>query len=98
MKRCLIATFCYLFSFQLRANSEKSILICSRANEVRWILVSVSVEGKCKTEYSKEGFSQIVSSSSNLSTCEAVKSNIQKNIEDGSFKCIEKNLNGLLAL
>jgi len=67
-------------------------LVCERHKEVRWLRIYTGSDGKCKSVYSKEGFSQVVSSATYFASCEAVLNNVKKNIEDGGFKCKEQKL------
>lgn len=83
--------FLGVFSAQA-ANGKSQFVICERKAEVRWIRIFSSADGKCKTVYSKEGYSQIVSSATYYSSCESVLQNIKKNVELGGYKCREEQL------
>lgn len=58
----------------------------SKSNS-RWLRAYRLDSGKCHTVYSKEGYLQIVSSATYMTSCEGVLHNIRKNIEEGGFKC-----------
>lgn len=76
------------------ASSEKSsvFVLCRRGKEQRWLRAFKTDGGKCKTYYSKEGYLQVVSSATYFSSCEAVLENVKKNLEEGSFKCTERDV------
>ncbi|MBC7741401.1 MAG: hypothetical protein H7061_04335 [Bdellovibrionaceae bacterium] len=73
-------------------NSEPEIseifLLCKREKSVRWLRAYKLENGKCKTLYSKEGYLQVISSATYFSSCEGVLQSVQKNIEEGGFKCV----------
>ncbi|MFN3697098.1 MAG: hypothetical protein ACK4VO_06605 [Pseudobdellovibrio sp.] len=97
IKKNLVLALCLasLFLATSANSTEKSnniFLVCERHKEVRWLRIFTGTDGKCKSVYSKEGFSQIVSSATYFSSCEAVLNNVKKNIEDGGFKCREQKL------
>ena len=73
----------------LAADKDNMFVVCERQREVRWIRVFSSNDGKCKTVYSKEGYSQVVSSATFYSSCESVLNNVKKNVEGGGFNCHE---------
>lgn len=74
-------------------NAKSNVfIVCSRLKETRWLRAFKLENGRCKAYYSKEGYVQIVSSSSYFSSCEAVLNTVRKNIEEGGFKCSEKSL------
>ncbi len=87
----LLAEVCF-------AGGENIFFVCERQKEVRWLRVFTSTDGKCRTSYSKDGYTQVVSSASYFSSCEAVMGNIKKNIEDGGFKCSEAKLSSVVEL
>ncbi len=69
------------------ADSSDIFLLCKRDKSVRWLRAYKLDNGKCKTLYSKEGYLQVVSSATYFSSCEGVLQSVQKNIEEGGFKC-----------
>ncbi|AZZ35891.1 hypothetical protein CIK05_03470 [Bdellovibrio sp. qaytius] len=73
----------------LAADKNNMFVLCERQRDIRWMRVYSSNDGKCKTIYSKEGYSQVVSSATFYTQCEAVLNNIKKNVEGGGFKCRE---------
>ena len=79
------------------ANSD-IFLVCLRGKENRWLRVFKLDSGRCKTYYSKEGYVQVVSSASYFASCEAVMNSVRKNIEEGGFKCHEKNLESMVEI
>jgi len=84
-------------SHRVQAAEKNSLfLVCERHKEVRWLRVFTAADGKCKSVYSKEGYSQVVSSATYFSSCEAVMMNVKKNIEDGGFKCKEQKLGSVV--
>jgi hypothetical protein len=73
-------------------------VVCSRQKEMRWLRAFKLENGRCKTYYSKEGYVQVVSAASYFSSCSAVLETVKKNIEEGGFKCLEKNLTSMIEL
>ncbi|MGZ3690510.1 MAG: hypothetical protein ACXVAX_03340 [Pseudobdellovibrio sp.] len=53
----------------------------------RWLRAYRLDGGKCHTVYSKEGYLQIISSATYMTSCEGVLHNVRKNIEEGGYKC-----------
>ena len=70
-------------------NENADILFVCRNNSkaLRWLRAYRLESGKCHTVYSKEGYLQIISSATYMSSCEGVLHNVRKNIEEGGFKC-----------
>ncbi len=79
-------------------NKNNIFIVCSRQKETRWLRAFKLENGRCKTYYSKEGYVQVVSSASYFSSCEAVLTTVKKNIEEGGFKCGEKELASMVEL
>ncbi len=94
----------FIFVFILFLNSpafcEESdiFVLCKKDKVVRWLKVSKLQDGKCQAVYSKEGFLQIISSATYFSMCEGVMSSVQKNLEEGGFKCAEQAQYSVLEL
>jgi hypothetical protein len=63
-------------------------LLCKRDKSVRWLRAYKLENGKCKTLYSKEGYLQVISSATYFASCEGVLQSVQKNLEEGGFKCV----------
>ncbi|WP_148284931.1 hypothetical protein [Pseudobdellovibrio exovorus] len=61
--------------------------ICKRDKLTRWLRAYKLDNGKCHTQYSKEGYLQIISSATYFTSCEGVLHSVQKNLEEGGFKC-----------
>lgn len=80
----------------MMANNSDIFLVCLRGKENRWLRAFKLDSGRCKTYYSKEGYVQVVSSASYFASCEAVMNSVRKNIEEGGFKCQEKNLESMI--
>lgn len=90
MRHALLFISLWLGSVQiLAADKNNMFVLCERQRDVRWMRVFSSSDGKCKTVYSKDGYSQVVSSATFYSSCEAVLLNVKKNVEGGGFKCRE---------
>ena len=53
----------------------------------RWLRAYRIEGGKCHTVYSKEGYLQVISSATYMTSCEGVLHNVRKNIEEGGYKC-----------
>lgn len=88
-----------LLSSHLSAADKNHIfLVCERQKDIRWLRVFSSGDGKCKTVYSKDGYTQVVSSATFYASCEAVMLNVKKNIEEGGFKCKEEKLASLIEI
>ncbi len=77
-------------SWAQNADPESSdiFLLCRREKSVRWLRAYKLESGKCKTLYSKEGYLQVISSATYFASCEGVLRSVQKNIEEGGFKCV----------
>jgi len=90
MRHALLFISLWLGSVQVLAADKNNVFVlCERQRDVRWMRVFSSSDGKCKTVYSKDGYSQVVSSATFYSSCEAVLLNVKKNVEGGGFKCRE---------
>lgn len=99
MRHAIITIILGLASVQvLAADKNNSFVICDRQRDIRWMRVFSSSDGKCKTVYSKDGYSQVVSSATFYSSCEAVLKNVQKNVEGGGFKCREAVLSSYIEI
>lgn len=99
MRHAILIIILWLGSVQtLAADKNNMFVFCERQRDVRWIRVFSSSDGKCKTVYSKEGYSQVVSSATFYSQCEAVLNNIKKNVEGGGFKCKEAELANIIEI
>jgi hypothetical protein len=62
--------------------------ICKNTkSSARWLRAYRTSNGKCHTVYSKEGYLQVISSASYMTSCEGVLHNVRKNIEEGGYKC-----------
>lgn len=90
MRRAILTIIIGLASAYVSAADKNNLfVVCERQRDVRWVRVFSSSDGKCKTVYSKDGYSQVVSSATFFSSCEAVLNNVKKNVEGGGFKCRE---------
>ncbi len=78
--------------------SDNIFIVCGRQKEIRWLRAFKLENGRCKTYYSKEGYVQVVSAASYFSSCAAVLDTVKKNIEEGGFKCAEKNLASMIEI
>lgn len=82
---------CLVFSQYLSAIEpavqEDLFVVCKREKMTRWLRAYRLESGKCQTQYSKEGYLQIISSATYFSSCEGVLQSVQKNLEEGGFKC-----------
>ncbi len=78
--------------------SDNMFVVCTRQKEMRWLRAFKLDNGRCKTYYSKEGYVQVVSAASYFSSCAAVLDTVKKNIEEGGFKCAEKNLASMVEI
>lgn len=68
--------------------SDSDILyLCKRSKNTRWLRAYKLENGKCNTIYSKEGYLQVIGSAVYFSSCEGVLHSVQKNLEEGGFKC-----------
>ena len=61
--------------------------LCKRNKNIRWLRAYKLENGKCNTIYSKEGYLQVIGSALYFSSCEGVLHSVQKNLEEGGFKC-----------
>lgn len=99
MRHALLFISFVLSSVELLAADKNNLfVICERQRDVRWIRVFSSNDGKCKTVYSKDGYSQVVSSATFFSSCESVLNNVKKNVEGGGFKCREAVLANVIEI
>ncbi len=95
MRHAILFISLWLTAVQVSATDKNNMFVlCERQRDVRWMRVFSSSDGKCKTVYSKDGYSQVVSSATFYSSCEAVLNNVKKNVEGGGFKCREAVLSG----
>ncbi len=69
------------------ADATDLFYICKRDKSIRWLRAYKLENGKCQTHYSKEGYLQVISSATYFSMCEGVLHSVQKNLEEGGFKC-----------
>ncbi len=71
------------------AEAEETDLfyLCKRNKNTRWLRAYKLENGKCNTIYSKEGYLQVIGSAVYFSSCEGVLHSVQKNLEEGGFKC-----------
>lgn len=71
------------------AGSDKTDIfyLCKRQQDTRWLRAYKLENGKCNTLYSKEGYLQVVGSATYFASCEGVLHSVQKNLEEGGFKC-----------
>lgn len=95
MRHAILFISLWLTAVQVSATDKNNMFVlCERQRDIRWMRVFSSSDGKCKTVYSKDGYSQVVSSATFYSSCEAVLNNVKKNVEGGGFKCREAVLSG----
>lgn len=103
--KSLSGFFILLLSLNVFSQSEVNLgrnshifVVCQRQKEIRWLRAFKLDNGHCKTYYSKEGYVQVVSSASYFSSCEAVLGAVKKNIEEGGFRCAEKELSAMIEI
>lgn len=72
--------------------------VCKRDKLTRWLRAYKLDNGKCNTLYSKEGYLQIISSATYFSSCEGVLHSVQKNLEEGGFKCAQAASHAVIEL
>lgn len=82
-------SFIALLSISVSAAPEASDIfyLCKNDKAIRWLRAYKIEGGKCHTIYSKEGYLQVISSASYMTSCEGVLHNVRKNIEEGGYKC-----------
>jgi len=68
-------------------NADLFFLCKNSKGSARWLRAYRIENGKCHTVYSKEGYLQVVSSATYMTSCVGVLHNIRKNIEEGGYKC-----------
>lgn len=99
MRHALLIFTLWMTSVELLAADKNNMfVVCERQGDVRWLRVFSSNDGKCKTVYSKDGFSQVVSSATFFSSCESVLVNVRKNVEGGGFKCRDAELANVIEI
>lgn len=69
------------------AETTDLFYLCKRDKSLRWLRAYKLDNGKCNTIYSKEGYLQVIGSATYFSSCEGVLHSVQKNLEEGGFKC-----------
>lgn len=94
--------FCAVFTFKLNIvtyaqNVENAeaiapsgidlFYLCKRDRNVRWLRIYKLDNGKCNTQYSKEGYLQIIGSATYYASCEGILQSVKKNLEEGGFIC-----------
>ncbi len=65
--------------------------LCKRDQSLRWLRVYKLDNGKCNTQYSKEGYLQIIGSATYYASCEGILHSVKKNLEEGGFVCSPSN-------
>ena len=71
-------------------SSDVFFLCKNMKGSARWLRAYKSDNGKCQTVYSKDGYLQIISSATYMTSCEGVLHNVRKNIEEGGYKCAKQ--------
>jgi|GEM_PF-4194024 len=71
----------------VKSTTADLFFLCRRNNSVRWLRIYKLENGKCNTEYSKEGYLQVVGSATYYSSCEGILHSVKKNLEEGGFIC-----------
>jgi hypothetical protein len=91
---CVFALLLSLSAFAVQAqqstdseNADLFFLCKNSKGSARWLRAYRIENGKCHTVYSKEGYLQVVSSATYMTSCVGVLHNIRKNIEEGGYKC-----------
>lgn len=83
---------------EARQSKKELFYKCVKGRELRWMRLYYMKNRKCKTVYSKEGSAKEMSTAYSYDSCEAVVSNIRKNLETAGYNCEEKILLGSLEL
>lgn len=100
----LVFSLCFFWmpeqvSAQENETSESDLFyICKREKLTRWLRAYRLESGKCNTLYSKEGYLQIISSANYFTSCEGVLHSVQKNLEEGGFKCAQASSHSVIEL
>src|SRR4051812_18424629 len=68
-------------------NADLFFLCKNSKGSARWLRAYRIENGKCHTVYSKEGYLQVISSATYMTSCVGVLHNVRKNIEEGGYKC-----------
>jgi hypothetical protein len=68
-------------------NADMFFLCKNSKGSARWLRAYRIENGKCHTVYSKEGYLQVISSATYMTSCVGVLHNVRKNIEEGGYKC-----------
>lgn len=68
-------------------NADMFFLCKNSKGSARWLRAYRTENGKCHTVYSKEGYLQVISSATYMTSCVGVLHNVRKNIEEGGYKC-----------
>ena len=61
--------------------------ICRHNQNTRWLRIYKLDNGKCNTQYSKEGYLQIIGSATYYASCEGILHSVKKNLEEGGVVC-----------
>ena len=81
-----------LFSFgiclSLVARADDPLLICKNKKIVRTVRITKE-KGLCKTNYTKEGKTQLIGSGLNPASCQKYLEGVKKNLEASSWSCRE---------
>lgn len=80
------------------AETSDLFYLCKRDKLTRWLRAYKLESGKCNTLYSKEGYLQVISSATYFTSCEGVLHSVQKNLEEGGFKCTRASADPVIEL
>ena len=68
--------------------ADEPLLICKNKKVVRTIRITKE-NGLCKTNYSKDGKSQMIGSGLNPASCQKILEGVRKNLEASNWSCRE---------
>ncbi len=75
-----------LFFLTLAANADEPLLICKNKKIVRTVRITKE-KGLCRTNYTKDGKTQLIGSGMNPASCLKVLEGVRKNLEASHWSC-----------
>ncbi len=75
-----------LFFLSLVAKADEALLICKNKKIVRTVRITKE-KGLCRTNYTKDGKTQMIGSGMNPTSCQKVLEGVRKNLEASHWSC-----------
>ncbi len=75
-----------LFFLSLVVKADEPLLICKNKKIVRTVRITKE-KGLCRTNYTKDGKTQMIGSGMNPASCQKVLDGVRKNLEASHWSC-----------